>query len=320
MATSWTPRCALLAIGLAACGDAPTAPDDDTPPVQTVLLHFAASGENRLWDTDGTAAGELSAETRGLVPLGAHAGERVIAFLHGDAIVLTTLDRPWALDTILRPAPQSHSLVAFSPLGDLAALVTYGPVQGVIVFDRVNRLLDTLSYGAVVPVLPPVFSPDGARLVLFGLNELSLLATIIPRVGGEPRTIPLPVSRFLNRPVFGWPRWIGTGVRMAFLRRATDGPDTLLIGDVFPDDPELRLIEAFRSVLAPSGDSTVGLEFDLPSTYALTTDGRAVILGAVPVGGVSAHAVYYAAEGFGPVRRVVDSAGQYPVYPLFVRE
>lgn len=309
-----------MAIALAACGDAPTEPGDDAPPVRTVLLHFAASGENRLWDTDGTAAAELSAETRGLVPLGAHAGERVIALLHGDAIVLTTLDRPWVLDTIVRPAPQSHSLAAFSPLGDLVGLVTYGPVRGILVFDRVNRLLDTLSYGATPPVLPPVFSPDGTRLVLIGLNELSVLATIVSRVEGTPRTVALTVSRFLNRPVFGWPRWVGTGVRMAFLRRVADGPDTLVIGDVFPDDPGIPMVEAYRTLLAPSGDSTIGLEFDLPSTYALTADGRAVILGAVPEGGVSAHAVYYAAEGFGPVRRVVDSAGQYPVYPLFVRE
>jgi hypothetical protein len=321
MATAWTPLVALpLALLASACAEGTTGPGDGTPAVRTVLLHFGGSGQNRLWDTDGSDAGELSPETRGLIPLGAHAGHRVVALRDGNAVVLTTLDHPERLDTIIAPAPSSHSLASFSRSGDLVALVAYQPVAGVLVFDRVNRRADTLTVGGIDPVLPPVFSPDGTRLVLFSINELSLLATVTPRAGGRSQTSALAVSRFLNRPVFGWPLWLDEGVRMAFLRPGGDGPDTLIVGDVFPDDPDIVMIEAYRAALTPDGDTTIALEFDLASTYALTTDGTAVILGAVPVGGANPHGVFYVAAGAARLRTVIDSAGQFPMYPLFIRE
>jgi hypothetical protein len=322
MPRSWTPLLLLPCTALAlACGDGATGPDGEEPAVRTVLLHFGGSGENRLWDTDGTDAGELSVVTRGLLPLGAQADERIIALRHGDAIVLTTLDEPGRLDTILFPAPAFHSLASFSATGNLLALVSYAPVGAVLVYDRANRLVDTVPLGGLQPVLPPVFDPDGARLALFSLTDLSLLVTVVRLANGALQTSPLAVSRFANRPIFGWPRWLGEGVRMAFLRRAAEeGPDTLIVGDVFPDDAAMPMLEQYRTPLAPEADTTVALEFDLASTYALSTNGRAVVLGAVPVGGANAHAVFYVGAGAGRPRALVDSAGQYPMYPLFVRE
>jgi hypothetical protein len=324
MPRPWTPLLALpcAALGLTlACADAPTGPDGE-PEIRTVLLHFGVSGENRLWDTDGTDAGELSAASRGLLPIGAHADERVIALRHDSAIVLTTLDQPGRLDTALFPAPTLHTLASFSVTGDRMALVSYAPVAAVLVYDRANRLVDTIPLGGLQPVLPPVFGPDGTELFLFSLTDLSVLLTVVPLGGGSLGTAPLALSRFLNRPIFGWPRWVDDGLRMAFLRRATEGegPDTLIVGEVYPDDPQIPMLELYRAPLAPEADTTVALEFDLASTYALSTDGREVILGAVPVGGAHAHGVFHVVAGAGRPRALVDTSDQFPMYPLFIRE
>jgi hypothetical protein len=322
MPRSWTPRLLLPLAALAlACADA-TGPDDGEPVIRTVLLHFGVSGENRLWDTDGTDAGELSAVTRGMLPIGAQADERVIALRDGGAIVLTTLDDLGRLDTIFYPAPTLHTLASFSASGTQMALVSYAPVAAVMVFDRANRRVDTIPMGGLQPVLPPVFAPDGTRLFLFSLTDLSVLLTDVPLGGGSLTTTPLAVSRFLNKPIFGWPRWVDDGLRMAFLRRAAEGqgPDTIIVGEVYPDDPQIPMLELYRAPLAPEADTTVVLEFDLASTYALSTDGQEVILGAVPVGTAHAHGIFHVTAGAGRPRALVSTSDQFPMYPLFIRE
>jgi len=322
MARSWTPLIVgALGAVVTACGDTPTAPDAGSPPVRSILLHFANSGENRVWNTDQTPVGESPVGSSGLVPIGSEPGQRLVVFIDGTALVLASLDSPGALDTIIQPAPTSYSLASFSQAGDLVAIAAYAPVPSLLVFDRVNRRLDTLSLGGADPVLPPVFSPDGERLVLFSLTDLSLLATIVPRTAtGTAQTVRLRFSRFLNRPVFGWPRWIGSGIRMAFIRTVDDGPDTLVVGTVFPDDPDFLMVEAYRSLLVPADSSARELEFGDASTFALTSDGTGVVLGLIPVGGRSGHAIYQAASGVPRVIPIVDSVGQYPVFPLFIRE
>jgi len=322
MPRSWTPLPLVsLALIAAACSDGPTGPEVVTPPVRSILMHFANSGVNYAWNTDRTPAGDLSLGADGLVPIGTHPSQRLVALLADQAIVLASLDRPGELDTIIAPSPSSHTLASFSATGDLVAIAAYAPVPALLVFDRVNRRLDTLPLGGVEPVLPPVFSPDGTRVILFSLTELSMFATIVPRTGtATVRTVRLRFSWLLNRPVFGWPRWVGDGVRMAFVRVVEDGPDTLLVGTVFPDDPEALMEEAYRTLLVPEDASASELRFGDASTFALTADGSGIVLGLVPVGGGSQHAVYHAAPGIPRPLPVVDSAGQYPVFPLFIRE
>ena len=141
MARSWTPLVAYsLAAGLAACGDGPTEPAPVGPPVRSILMHFTNSGENRVWDTDGTAVGELSPNFTGLVPIGSHPAERVIVLLDGTAIVLTSLDRPGELDTIIAPSPTSHTLASFSDAGDLVAIAAYAPDPALLVPGNTYRV------------------------------------------------------------------------------------------------------------------------------------------------------------------------------------
>lgn len=311
----------LAAAGAAACGDDLVGPAGEDAPVRTLLVHRQDTGDNLLVDTDGTMAGTFSAASRGMLPIGAHGSEGAVVLLNGTAIVLTTVGVPDRMDTVIHPSPLSQSLASFSHDGTAFALVSYSPERSVLLYDRVNHTLDTLSLAGSDPVLPPVFSPDGERLALISVNELSILVTIIYRFDpSRSYTERLSVSRFLNRPVFGWPRWVGNGIRMAFRRVADPGPDTLLVGTVFPDSPGDRLQENYRAVMAPVSDERPELDFGSASTYALTLDGEALALAAVPGTGLSPHAVYVVTPGVSRVQLVLDGGGEYPVFPLFIRE
>jgi len=320
MRKSWTPL-ALAAVTLvaSACGDA-AGPESDTEPVRTLLVHRQDTGENLLWDTDGSPTGEFAPVTRGMLPIGTHPGEGTAVLLDGTAIVLSTLSRPQELDTIIRPGPASQSLAAFSGNGVYVAIVAYAPTPGLLLYDRANRRLDTLPLGGADPVLPPMFSPDDERVALVTLTDLSILVTIVPLDNPtSARTRQISVSRFTNRLLFGWPRWGDDGLRMAFRRIAEEGPDTLLVGVVDPDLDGALLDERFRALMAPADapDQEIGLV--AASTYALTTDGTTLALGAVPTNG-AAHGIFIVTETGGRIRTLVDALGQYPVYPLFIRE
>lgn len=305
----------------AACGDAPTDVTGGAAPLRTILVHQQTSGENVLINSDGTDGGTFGAATRHMLPLGAHAGQGVVALLNEDAIVLTQRTRTNIVDTIIDPAPTSHSLVSFSRSGDQLALVSYEPTAAVLVYDRASHRLDTLSLGGADPALPPVFSPEGDRLALITVNELSILVTILfPDNPGHFFTDQLHVSRVLNRPLFGWPQWGAQGLRMAFRRVAQQGPDTLLVGLVQPEDPNAQLVELYRGVMAPVSDQRPELDFGDASTYALSTDGSAVVLAAVPSPGSSTQAVYVVTSNIPRVQLLLEEPGTFPVFPLFIRE
>lgn len=318
----WSPLALVGAavLGLPGCTDDPTGPDPRDEPLRTVLVHRQDTGENQLWDTDGTAAGELAPVTRGMLPIATHPREGSVALIDGTAVVLATRSNPELLDTILRPAPASLSLATFSQNGRYVALVAYAPVPGLLLYDRANRSVDTLSMGDALPVLPPMFSPDDSRIALIALNELSILVTIVPVEGQlSPTTRQLSVSRFRNLPVFGWPQWGDAGLQLAFRRVAEDGPDTLLVGVVDPDVDGALLDERFRVLLSPDNAPTEALDLSLASTYAFTTDGTTLVLGAVPGNGAP-HGVFIATARMSRVRPLLDAVGQTPVYPLFIRE
>jgi hypothetical protein len=305
---------ALLAV--AACGDGPVQPSPE--PVYTVLVHRQDTGENLLLNSDGSGAGAYAPGATGLAALGASPVARTLVLLHGDAIVLGSLDRE-GLDTILRPAPTSMSLATISDDGFLVALVSYQPVRGLIVYDLVNGTADTLDYGAVDPVLPPVFAPDGSRLALFGLTPLSLTLTVVA-LGDPPQfsSDALATSRFLNQPIFGWPRWLDDGIHLAFLRAADAGPDTLLVGRVSPGAPAAGLAEQYRAVLVPVEAGQPELELGAPSSYALAPDAGALILGAFPAFRATSHAIYLVTPSALRVQPVRVEPQQFLVAPIFV--
>jgi hypothetical protein len=314
---------ALTAVLVAGCGSDPNDPGEaglQADQVRTLLIHRQNTGENELWDTDGTAAGTLPS-TRGMLPIGVHPGVGTIALLAGNAIVETTLDRSDDLDTLIHPVPQSMSLASFSSDARYLAIVAYAPSPGLLLYDRANRLLDTLDLGGADPALPPVFAPGDDRIVLITVTDLSILATFVyPDDPGNTSTRQVRASRLLNRPIFGWPRWIGNGLRMAFVRVAESGPDTLMVGTIFPDNPSSFLQEHYRALMAPANDPDANLDIGLASTYALTADGSTLALGAIPGDRQSPHTVYVVTQDSGRVRVLVDGPGENPVFPLFIRE
>lgn len=304
------------------CGDEPTTPvEEPAPPVRTLVVHDRSTGENLLWNTDGSQAGSLAPATRGMLPIATHAGEGAIALLANDAIVVTTLGRPEEIDTVIRPAPASLSLASFSNDGRYLAVVSYAPTPGLLLHDRANRITDTLDLGGADPALPPIFSPDDRRIALITVTQLSMLATfLVPDEPGNTSTTALRASRIINRPIFGWPRWIDGGIRMAFVRVADAGPDTLLVASVFPDDPESFLEEHYRALMAPEADTATALDIGVLSTYALTGDGEVLALGAIPGSGTSLHGVFVVTPDSARVRTLVARSGTTTVFPLFIRE
>jgi hypothetical protein len=310
---------ALALLLAAACGDAPTVPPGPEP-VRTVLVHRQDTGENVLLNSDGTEAGSYAPGGTALTPLGASPVAQALVLLQGDAVVMGVLGRP-GLDTILRPAPTSLSLATISDDERLVALVAYAPTPGVIVYDRANRSADTLDFGAVEPVLPPVLAPADDRVALFGLTPTSIVLTVVFR--NDPsrmESAALATSRFLNRPIQGWPRWNAEGIHLAFVREAGTGPDTLLVGRVSPDEPGLGMEERYRVVLAPVDDRHPEVDpLRNASTYALTADAAALALGAAPDHGSTHHAIYIASSATARLQVVRSDPQQFLIYPLFVR-
>jgi hypothetical protein len=313
----WTP---LVLIGLSAamaCSDTPTAPE---AAVLTILAHRQLTGENLLISATGSDVGSLGPTTVNMVPIGAYTANGTIALLAGDAIVLTTLDHPERIDTIIQPAPTSQSLLSFSPTGVLLALVSYAPTRAVLVYDRANKTTDTLPLGTLDPALPPVFSPEGDRIALLTVTQLSVLVTTIDlSAPSHFYSEPLQLSRLLNRPLFGWPRWIGDGIHLAFRRVAEPGPDTLVVGIVHPDNADAALEEQYRAVMAPS-DQRPEIAFGPSSTYSLSADGRALVLAAFPSAGATAHSIYVVTPSLPRIRVVQDEPGVVLFFPQFINQ
>jgi hypothetical protein len=253
------------------------------------------------------------------VPVGAIGGGPLLVLLTGDALVLGSLGQA-GVDTLIRPAPDTLLPVGISDDGRVVAVVSFFPTRNVLVHDLTAGTTDTLGLGSAPdPVLPPAVSPDGSRIALFGLTQLSLTLTVIERTD-PPRstTDALGVSRFTNRPLFGWPRWVGDRIHLAFLRENDTGPDTLLVGSVSPDDPGATLEEEYQVVMALEGQSQAELALGVPSSYALSPDARALVLGAYPVRDATRHSIYLMSPNAPRARVVRDDPAEFLVFPLFV--
>lgn len=312
----------MTAVGtvVAGCGGEVVAPPD-APAVRTLLVHRQNTDQNILLRTDGTPAGSL-AVGGGILPIGIASANGPIVALHrgsSGAVVLISRDEPLRIDTILDPSPSSMSLASFSQDARFVALVSYAPVEGVLIYDRANRSVDTMPFGDAEPVLPPLFSPDNRRVGVIGSTGLSLsFTTLFPEDGSRITTEQLGFSIFTSVPIFGWPRWTEDGVLIAVVREADDAPDTVVASAFNPDRPGDFLEERFRAVLAPVSDARPELAFTSSSTYAFAADGRAMVLGANPANGLSRHAVFLVTPDVGRVQLVLDDPAQVLVFPLFV--
>ena len=311
-------RWAVALIAAAACSDGPAQPGPES--LRTVLVHREDTGENVLLNTDGSEAGSYGAGAPGATPIGSIGGGPTLVLLQGDAIVLGTLGDA-RLDTIIRPAPALPVLPAgISDDGRVVAVVSFAPIRALLVHDLVTGATDTIDLeSAPSPVLPPVVSPDGGRIALFGLTPLSLTITVIERED-PPRisTDALALSRFLNRPLFGWPRWADGRIHLAFARNNSTGQDTLLVGSISPDAPGAGMEEEFKVVMALEGDQQPELTLGQISSYALSPDAAALVLGAFPVWDAARHSIYLMTPGSPRARLIRDDPDAFLVYPLFV--
>ncbi len=306
----------ILAFG--GCRDG-TAPPPEVP-VRTILFHRQDTGENLLLNTDGSSAGAFTPAAPGMIPIGASSVGRIAVLLNGGAVVLATLDHSERLDTIINPAPAVLSLASFSRDEALVALVSYLD-RAILVYDRANHRVDTLPYGAIEPALPPLLGPDRDRVVVFSVTPLSLFITQLSR--SDPnrlRTAAVGVARVITRPIFGWPLWTDDGIVMAFVRVATVGPDTLVVGRIDPDAPDAPLVELYQALMAPGSDGHVELGIGEFSTYALAADGNTLVLGAQTLAGANRQALYLVSPMAARVQPLLDVTGQNPIYPLFFRE
>ena len=312
------PAVSLLLVA-AACGDGPIGPDRTDEQLHTVVFHRQDTGENLLLNSDGTDAGALDVPGSPALPIAVSGSGYTMAVVSGGVVALVRLDQPGSgVDTIMA-RPQVHSLASFSDDATLVGLVAYAPIRAVLVFDRGNRTVDTLAYGDMDAVLPPVFSPDNSEIAVITASPLSLFSTILFREDRSRReTNTIELSRFVTIPIFGWPRWTDEGLLMAFVRKGGARPDTLVSMVIEPTDP-VEAIERFRAVLAPVSDERPALTFGDFSTYAYTDDGEALVLGANPgTGGTERHALYLVTRAAGRVRLLLDDPAQRPVFPNFI--
>jgi hypothetical protein len=304
-------------LAFSACRDG-AAPQPEAP-VRTILFHRQDTGENLLLNTDGSSAGAFTPAAAGMIPIGASTAGRIAVLLDGRAVVLATLDHPERVDTIINAAPALLSLASFSPDEVLVALVSY-PDRAILVYDRANHRVDTLPYGDSDPALPPILDSDDDRVIVFSVTPLSMFITQLSRSDpNRVRTDLVRIARVITRPIFGWPRWTDAGIVMAFVRVAATGPDTLVVGRIDPDTPEVPLEELYHALMAV-GDGYVALGIGEFSTYALTADGNTLVLGAQAVAGANRQAVYLVSPREARVQPLLDVPGQNPIYPLFFRD
>jgi hypothetical protein len=307
------------ALAAGACREASAPPPEAQ--IRTILFHRQDTGENLLLNTDGSNAGTFASSAPGLVPIGASTLGHIAVLLDGAAVVLVTLDHPGERDTIIHPAPAVLSLASFSPDETLVAVASYVPDAAVLVFDRPNRRVDTLPYGTNEPALPPLLGPDDDRVVLISVNPLSMSMTQMFRSNrSRMQTSAVGVARAITRPIFGWPRWTDAGIVMAFVRVAAVGADTLVVGRIDPDAPEVPLQELYHALMVPVADGHAELGIGDYSTYALTADGDLLVLGAEALAGAGRQALYLVSPAAPRVQPLLDVPGQNPVFPLFFRE
>jgi hypothetical protein len=308
----------MVLVLLAGCGDstAPTTAD----PLRTILFYSLQAGKSYLLNTDGSDLHALQVATSDSVAaIAVGNGGQVVAVAAPNAILVTSVENPSKLDTIISPRPAESSLGAFSPDGNTFAIVSYLPHEMLLMYDRVNHRLDTLDVSGANTAMAPVFSPDGKRVALVGATELALWITTVtldrPDMIG---TSHLGTSSFTHRPLFGWPAWTSDGVLIAAVHVTDSGPDTVLSMSLDPDKPANDLVERYRAVLAPVSDERPELVFGERSTYAYSATGEGFAIGAQPGTDPNRQAIYYVSRAVARVRLVLDDPNTFPEFPLII--
>jgi hypothetical protein len=314
---SRTPTVWLLAGILAAgCVGDPVGPQP--VPVRDVLYR-GADGALYLVMTDGSLLRRVGPTTLPpLVPLALGDDGITLAVIETGAVSITTIENLRSRDTVLAPVPSLVGPGAFSPdMRWLAVPARLAEGPALLLFDRNTRIWTTVIVGEPGFATAPAFSPDGAEIAGLGVTTLSAFVVRVRLSDFRPVTEPLGTSRFLNAPVFGWPRWVeGSGFHFLAVRGELDsgGPDTLVVLTIDPMEPDGTPSRRF-AVLSSPAEGAPDLFFGEISSYALSADADQVIVAAYENGSLSRHRLWTAATGDVRVSAVISDTTFFAIYP-----
>lgn len=303
-------------LAMLACNEPSLAPGP--PPVRDVLFRFQ-NGSLHLIGTDGMNNRPVGpAGLPSFTPLAVSLDGRTVALIVGNQIALAPLEDLSSRQAIYTQLPPAIGPGAFSDDGRRLAVPCFVPGGGpaVLLYDQDLQRWDTVIVGSPGFSMGPAFSPDGAQLAGIGETDLGLFVIRVRMSDLYPTTQPLGASRFLNLPVFGWPRWTQEQGFMFLARRGltTPGPDTLAVEAFDPDHAEGGARKLFTVLQAPDSggpDLVIGGQ----STFSLSRDGSQVILAAFPDTALRYHGLWAAAKGGRRVYRVLADSSQFLQYP-----
>jgi len=304
----------LIATVAVTCTEAtvePTVPD----PVRTVLYSLSNGPGLFAVRSDGTGDARVRVPSAidSMVLLGMSRDGGRLALLADDGIYVYSPSDTLSLVRALDLPPNSILPAAFSDDERFLALITFANRPLVLVADLVDGVVDTLVAVVTDPVLPVAFSPDGRRLVVIGANDFTLEIVTIERESGISSSIQrVGGSRLVDIPIFGWPRWSSHGLQLAVRRRpftGNTGPDTLIGVTLDIDDVERGYTRRFRAAS--------DLRFDVASTFAYSSDGDAIVYGALSADGTT-HGLFFQSANTPVVQLVRDDPVAGEVFPQMV--
>ena len=305
----------LLAVALTvACTETPNEPTI-TDPVRTVV--YSLSNAPGLFavraDGSGEARVRVPAAIDSMVLIGmSRAGGR-LALLAADGIYAYNPADTASLARVLDLPSGSILPAAFSEDDRYLAIVAFAHRPLVIIADLLGGVVDTLPAIVAEPVLPVAFSPNGRRIAVIGATSFTLEVVTIDRESGISSSIqPVGGSRLVDIPIFGWPRWSEQGLQLAVRRQpftGNTGPDTLIGVTLDVDDLEGGYRRRFRAVS--------DLRFDVASTFAYSSDGDAIVYGALSADGTT-HGLFFQSANTPVVQLVRDDPVVGEVFPQMV--
>lgn len=311
------PLCLLTVTLLAGCENPVGLPRPVPDPVRTVVYKRAQNHGLFAVRADGTGEVRLRvpAALDSMTPIGMSRDGGRLAFLGGDGIYTYRPADSTSLRRILaRPGGQILP-AGLSDDGRYLALVVFVPGRSLLISaDLTLGTLDTLPTGVTDPVLPPIFSPDNSRIAVIGANDFTLEIAQVERTTGITfATNAIGGSRFVDIPIFGWPRWIpGQGILLAVRRQPLNdptGPDTLYAVSVDPSSPGRGYRRRFAAISH--------LRFESASTFAFSTDGNAIVYGAF-AGESPSQGIFFQSPNTPEILAVLDEPGVSEIFPLVV--